>query len=141
MIDEAHGAFCYYSQKMMTGALLANADASSISVHKTMGGISGTAMINVNKNSLLSASKVKAAYYLLNTTTSSPVLMSHVESCLISHEHNDVQAKVDAAVDMSIELEEAIKMLTNVTVASFKDYGIKSLQTKIVFKIKGFSGK
>lgn len=104
MMDEAHGAYCYYSDRMREGALMHGADASSISVHKTMAGISGTAMLQVSQNSQLPSSKVKTAYYLLNTTTSSPFLFSHSESCLIPHENNDLVAKVDAAIDLCTEL-------------------------------------
>lgn len=105
LIDEAHGAYCYYSDRMRVGALLNGADASSMSVHKTMGGLSGTAMVNVSQTSSFPVSKVKTAYYLLNTTTSSPFLFSHSESCLIPNENNDLVAKVDGAIDLCHELE------------------------------------
>lgn len=59
IVDEAHGAYCYISNQMKYGALLDGADASVMSIHKTLGGISGTAFINVSKSSRLAAAKVR----------------------------------------------------------------------------------
>ena len=53
LVDEAHGSYCYFSDKMMCGALLGGADAAVTSIHKTLGAISGTAIINIHKNSKL----------------------------------------------------------------------------------------
>lgn len=82
IVDEAHGAHFYFNKSMPVGALKGGADATVSSVHKTLGALSASALINVSKNSRLPASKVKDAYHLLNTTSPSPLLLADVESCV-----------------------------------------------------------
>lgn len=67
---------------MPVAALKGGADAAVCSVHKTLGALSASALINVAKDSRLPASKVKDAYHLLNTTSPSPLLLADVESCV-----------------------------------------------------------
>lgn len=47
IVDEAHGAHFYFSNELPEGALQGGADAAVTSVHKTLGGMSGTALLNV----------------------------------------------------------------------------------------------
>ena len=84
IVDEAHGAHCYFNKNMPVGALKGGADATVMSVHKTLGALSASALINVSKNSKLIAPKVKDSYHLLNTTSPSPspLLLADVESCV-----------------------------------------------------------
>ena len=82
IVDEAHGAHFYFNKDMPVGALKGGADAAVCSVHKTLGALSASALVNVSKNSRLPASKVKDAYHLLNTTSPSPLLLADVESCV-----------------------------------------------------------
>jgi len=67
--------------------------------------------------------------------------MSQVDSCLIPRESNNLVSKVDNAVDLAIELVEELKQIKNVTVGSFEEIGIKSCKAKIIFKLKGHTGK
>jgi arginine decarboxylase len=55
IVDEAHGAHCYFSKLMPQGALKQGADATVNSVHKTLGALSASALINVSKTSRLPA--------------------------------------------------------------------------------------
>jgi len=82
IVDEAHGAHCYFSKLMPQGALFQGADVTINSLHKNIGALSSTALINVSKTSRLPALKVKNTYNLLNTTTPSPFLLADVESCV-----------------------------------------------------------
>jgi arginine decarboxylase len=82
IVDEAHGAHFYFNENMPVGALKSGADVTVCSVHKTLGALSASALINVAKNSRLNASKVKDSYHLLNTTSPSPLLLADVESCV-----------------------------------------------------------
>jgi arginine/lysine/ornithine decarboxylase len=52
------------------------------SVHKNLGSLSGTALINIGKNSRLSADLVKEIYIMLSTTSPSPYLLFDVEGCV-----------------------------------------------------------
>lgn len=51
-------------------------DGTAVSVHKTMGGISGTGLILFGKDSKVENSLIEAAYFLFHTTTPSPLLMA-----------------------------------------------------------------
>ena len=61
IVDEAHGAHLYFikDDRFPKPALQSGADASITSIHKTLGGISATALINVAKGSKMEVQKVK----------------------------------------------------------------------------------
>ena len=88
---------------MPKGALKSGADATVSSVHKTLGALSASALINVSKTSRLPAQKVKDAYHLLNTTSPSPLLLADVESCVrvMSKEGN---LHTDRSIDLNRKL-------------------------------------
>ena len=47
IVDEAHGAHFYLNKNMPLGALKSGADAAVYSVHKTLGALSASALINI----------------------------------------------------------------------------------------------
>ena len=55
IVDEAHGAHTYFSALMPESALEGGADVMVSSVHKTLGALSASALINVGKNSRIPA--------------------------------------------------------------------------------------
>lgn len=55
LVDEAHGASFYFSDALPSAALANGADVTVCSVHKTLGSISATALINVSKTSRIPA--------------------------------------------------------------------------------------
>lgn len=55
IVDEAHGAHTYFSSLMPDSALKSGADVMISSVHKTLGALSASAIINVARNSRLPA--------------------------------------------------------------------------------------
>jgi arginine decarboxylase len=89
---------------MPVGALKGGADATVSSVHKTLGALSASALINVSKSSRLPASKVKDAYHLLNTTSPSPLLLADVESCV-----RVLKKEGDVIIDRAISLNKKLK--------------------------------
>lgn len=95
---------------MPVGALKGGADVTVSSVHKTLGALSASALINVGKNSRLPAQKVKDAYHLLNTTSPSPLLLADVESCVrvLRKEGNVI---IDRAINLSKKLRDSISKL------------------------------
>lgn len=138
IVDEAHGAHFYFNDKMPVGALKSGADATVCSVHKTLGALSASALINVATNSRLSASKVKDSYHLLNTTSPSPLLLADVESCVRTLA-KDGGPIIDRAIQLGSKLREAISKLPAVTVGSFIGT-FKSDPTKTIIKIRGLTG-
>ena len=68
---------------MIRGALQSGVvDVCVTSVHKNLGSLSGTALINIGKDSRLSADLVKEIYIMLSTTSPSPYLLFDVEGCV-----------------------------------------------------------
>lgn len=137
IVDEAHGAHCYFNKNMPVGALKGGADATVMSVHKTLGALSASALINVSKNSRLPASKVKDSYHLLNTTSPSPLLLADVESC-VRVLKEDGGVIIDRAINLNKKLKDRISRLPSVVIGEFT--GFKADPTKTVIKIKGMTG-
>ena len=79
-MDEAHGAHFYFSEKLPPGALQAGADAAVTSVHKTLGGLSGTALLNLALHRL-DANKVKLQH-MMSADQVSPFLLADLEGCV-----------------------------------------------------------
>jgi len=121
IVDEAHGAHFYFNKQMPTGALKSGADATVCSVHKTLGALSASALINVAKNSRLPASKVKDSYHLLNTTSPSPLLLADVESCVRTL-RKDGGVIIDRAISLNNKLKDAVSKLPGVTVGQFDGF-------------------
>jgi arginine decarboxylase len=138
IVDEAHGAHFYFNENMPVGALKSGADATVCSVHKTLGALSASALINVAKNSRLSASKVKDSYHLLNTTSPSPLLLADVESCVRTLS-GDGSLIIDRAIHLSKKLRDSISKLPAVTIGTFHG-SFKSDPTKSIIKIRGLTG-
>ncbi len=84
IVDEAHGAHCYFHTEMPLPSLKGGADIAVVSTHKTLGSLLSTAMIIVSPTSIISASKVKDAYYLMNTSSPNMLLLSDVESAVVT---------------------------------------------------------
>jgi arginine decarboxylase len=110
IVDEAHGAHFYFSKNLPVGALKGGADATVCSVHKTLGALTATALINVSKSSRLLASKVQDSYHLLNTTSPSPMLLADVESTvrLMKKDGNII---IDRAISLNTKFKDALARL------------------------------
>jgi len=91
-------------------ALKGGADVTVCSVHKTLGALTASALINVSKNSRIPASKVKDAYHLLNTTSPSPLLLADVESCVREFRKGGDQL-IDKAIHLNLKLKAALSRL------------------------------
>lgn len=138
IVDEAHGAHSYFSKQMPNSALKGGADAAVCSVHKTLGAITASALINVAQGSRLSAQKVKDAYHLLNTTSPSPLLLADVESCVRVFKHEGEQL-LDHAINLNKKLKAALQQLPQIILGNFDEL-YESDPTKTIFKMKGLSG-
>lgn len=65
-------------------SLRGGADIAVVSAHKTLGSVLATALILVSPTSLIPASKVKDAYHLMNTSSPNILLLSDVESAVVT---------------------------------------------------------
>ncbi len=84
-IDEAHGSHLYFNKdsEILRGALQSGVvDICVTSVHKNLGALSASALINVGRNSRIPAEQIKEIYIMLNTTSPSPYYLFDVEGCV-----------------------------------------------------------
>lgn len=136
IVDEAHGAHFYFNKNMPLGALKSGADAAVCSVHKTLGALSASALINVAVDSRLPASKVKDSYHLLNTTSPSPLLLADVESCVRTLKEDE--GIIDRAIRLNTKLKQSVSKFPAVTVGEFENF--KADPCKTIIKIRGLTG-
>lgn len=120
-MDEAHGAHFYFGKNLPVPALKGGADAAVCSVHKTLGAITASALINVAKNSRIPAQKVKDAYHLLNTTSPSPVLLADVESTVRTLRKDGAEI-IARAVSRGEKLREACSRIPQCVIGLFDNF-------------------
>lgn len=108
------------------------------SVHKTLGALSASALINVSKNSRIPASKIKDAYHLLNTTSPSPLLLADVESCVRVFK-KEGEELLEHAINLNKKFRNSLARLPQVEISNFEDT-FAADPTKTIFKIKGLTG-
>jgi arginine decarboxylase len=123
LIDEAHGAHFYFNSSCPTGALVGGADAAVTSIHKMLGSIYGTAIINVGKNSKLDAERVRMQHIMMaagDGSCISPFLVMDVEACVKTFSENG-EALVGNAIANSKKIKDTIRSLQNVHLAEWQE--------------------
>ncbi len=73
LADEAHGTHFYFGENLPVSAMAAGADMSSVSIHKTGGSLTQSAMLLCGKN--INADRVRQIINLTQTTSASYLLM------------------------------------------------------------------
>ncbi len=73
LADEAHGTHFYFGENLPMSAMTAGADMSSVSIHKTGGSLTQSAMLLCGKN--INADRVRQIINLTQTTSASYLLM------------------------------------------------------------------
>ena len=78
MVDEAHGAHCYFSHLLPKGAMQAGADMCVQSIHKVTGSFTQSSMIHVKSN-IVDRSFLEANLHLVQSTSPSYLLMASLD--------------------------------------------------------------
>ncbi len=78
MVDEAHGAHCYFSGLLPKGAMQAGADMCVQSIHKVTGSFTQSSMIHV-KSKLVDRGFLEANLHLVQSTSPSYLLMASLD--------------------------------------------------------------
>ena len=78
MVDEAHGAQFYFSQKLPLGAMEAGADISATSMHKTAGSLTQSSVI-LTKGDRIDHQRLRATLNMLQSTSPSSLLMASLD--------------------------------------------------------------
>ena len=73
LADEAHGTHFYFGENLPLSAMAAGADMASVSIHKTGGSLTQSALLLCNKN--VNADRVRQIINLTQTTSASYLLM------------------------------------------------------------------
>lgn len=79
LVDEAHGAHLHFHAEFPQSAMQAGADMSSVSLHKTGGALTQASALLVNTKRI-SAAKVQQTINMLQTTSSSYLLMGSLDA-------------------------------------------------------------
>lgn len=116
LVDEAHGAHFPFSEEFPESAIECGADASVVSLHKTLPSLTQTALLLINDSSL--EAKLKENLAVFESSSPSYVLMSSVECCLDFLE-NSAKA-FDEYVENLYSFSEKIKGLKKLKVL-FRD--------------------
>ena len=74
MVDEAHGAHCYFSDDLPKGALELGADVCVQSIHKVAGSLTQSSMLHV-KSDRIKKSRMDSNLTLVQSTSPSYLLM------------------------------------------------------------------
>jgi len=115
MVDEAHGAHCYFSDKLPKGAIQAGADMCAQSIHKVTGSFTQSSMIHVKSN-LVDRNLLENNLMLLQSTSPSYVLMTSLD--MARHEmamHGS--AMIDRAVDLANAARKQLNEIKGVACA------------------------
>jgi arginine/lysine/ornithine decarboxylase len=134
IVDEAHGAFLPFSDKLPKSAIELGADGCVQSLHKNTPALNGSALLHLSKNSKISAEKIQEALNIINTTSPSFLLLSSIEADISYLNSKKGRKSIDNLIK---NIEEFKKSCKN---AEFYDDGNNDI-TKLVFKIKGVTGE
>lgn len=137
IVDEAHGAICYFSPKMPETAIEGGADVAITSMHKSLGCLIGASLLNVNKNSTLSTKKVMDAFYCFTSTSPNILMMASCESAVKYLAENGEQA-IEESIKLNTKLRDFLSNISNVVVDDVRDTPKDPIKT--FFKIKSMSG-
>ncbi len=107
MIDEAHGAHCYFSDKLPEGGLAQGADMVVQSIHKVTGSFTQSSMIHV-KSELVDRAQLEANLHLVQSTSPSYILMTSLDLA-----REEMALRGAAMIDAALELARAARARIN----------------------------
>ncbi len=79
MADEAHGSHLYFNNELPLGAMEAGADISSLSIHKTLGSLTQSSVILINKERI-NYSRILRVYAMFSSTSPNHLLLASLDS-------------------------------------------------------------
>lgn len=107
MVDEAHGAHCYFSEKLPLGSLQAGADMVIQSIHKVTGSLGQSSMLHV-KSELVDRVLLEANLHLVQSTSPSYLLMTSLDMA-----RHDMSLRGAEMIDEALELAKAARVEIN----------------------------
>ncbi|MBQ3579262.1 MAG: aminotransferase class I/II-fold pyridoxal phosphate-dependent enzyme [Firmicutes bacterium] len=119
MVDEAHGAHCYFSDKLPGGAIAQGADIAVQSIHKVTGSFTQSSMIHV-KSELVDKAQLEANLHLVQSTSPSYVLMTSLDMARHYMATEGVMM-IDRALELARDARERINSIPGMRCATKED--------------------
>ena len=128
MVDEAHGAHCYFGDDLPKGAIEAGADICVQSIHKVAGSFTQSSIIHIKSN-LIDHNRVKNNLMMVQSSSPSYLLMTSLD--LARHEMAmNGRENINCAYALSNEARERINKISHIACAGtelIKTAGIDNL--------------
>lgn len=100
LVDEAHGAHCYVSDRLPEGALSQGADMCAQSIHKVAGALTQSSMLHIG-SSRPDLARVRANLHLVQSTSPSYLLMASLDAA-----RQDLALRGEELADVALELAD-----------------------------------
>ena len=119
LVDEAHGAHCYFSDKLPGGAIAQGADIAVQSIHKVTGSFTQSSMIHVKSN-LIDRAFLQGNLHLVQSTSPSYVLMTSLD---MARHYMATEGKmmIDRALELAKDARARINKIPGVRCATKED--------------------
>ncbi|MDC7125923.1 MAG: aminotransferase class I/II-fold pyridoxal phosphate-dependent enzyme, partial [Spirochaetales bacterium] len=141
LVDEAHGAHCYFSNLLPKTALEQGADSCSQSLHKVAGALTQSSFLHL-KSSIIKRGKLNSALRLTMSTSPSYVLMTSLEMAASDMIENGTSLWADA-VKLSESLRERINCISGLFCPQEEVIGQAAITakdpTRIIVNLDGLS--
>ena len=116
IVDEAHGALWNFDKTIGTPAILAGADASVQSLHKTCGAVNPASILHLSKDSLIDKNEVMRTLNLISTTSPSYALMCNIEETIIYLAGQKGGKRIEKLLEALTDAIHQIKTLSNIDI-------------------------
>lgn len=135
IVDEAHGALWNFNSTLGTPAIVAGADASVQSLHKTAGALNPSALLHIAVGSKINPTSVQETLNLINTSSPSYPILFNIESCINFLMSFKGKKKVNDLINLIENFKKELKSFENIEI-----FNENNDCTKLLIKIKNMSG-
>lgn len=136
MVDEAHGAHCYFSDELPGGAIAQGADIAVQSIHKVTGSLTQSSMIHV-RSDLVDKAQLEANLHLVQSTSPNYILMTSLDMAR-HYMATEGHMMIETAFELAREARASINKISGIRCATKEDLegkaGIYKLdETRLTF--------
>jgi len=144
LVDEAHGAQFYFSERLPLTAMEVGADISATSIHKTAGSFTQSSVL-LTKGKRIDSTRLRSTLNMLQSTSPSSLLLASLD---VSRKtmYFEGPKRIDTLLNLASKARENLKTIPGIKIMD-KDYilsrdGFDFDETKIVVKVSelGLSG-
>eukprot|EP00347_Sterkiella_histriomuscorum_P007057 403350413 len=140
IVDESYGTHFIFSDQCPISSLNQGADVCINRVDASLGSMTGTAILNISKQSKIDVTKLKQVYFMMGLSASvNPLMIADLEGCIKTFSQEGVQM-----IDNSIKNVHKLKSFIQQNAAKLQclDFNyLLSDPTKLLIKVTGLQGK